>query len=100
MRHIKPKTLAALRREGDIWKCPGCSADNIHSINYIEQVLHGRGLRVLLDANHVEAIKDLPMASGSSFETRCGACGSYFAPKRIDGRRNPILHPAYTHEED
>ena len=100
MRDLKPKTLTALRREGDVWECPGCGADNIHSIYYIEQVLRGRGLATLLKKNRVKAVEDLPMASGSSFETRCGACGNSFAPKRIGGRRNPILHPAYTHEGD
>jgi len=100
MRHLKPKTLTALRREGDIWECPGCGADNIYSINYIEQVLRVRGLETLLKKNRVAAVEDLPMASGSSFETCCGACRHCFAPKRIGGRHNPILHPAYTHEED
>ena len=100
MRHLKPKTLSALRKEGDVWECPGCGADNIHSINYIEQVLRGRGLADLLKKNHVATVEDLPMASGSGFETQCGACRNSFAPRRIGGRRNPILHTAYTHEED
>lgn len=100
MRHLKPKTLTALRRAGDIWRCPGCGADNIHSINYIEQVLRGRGLATLLKENDVKTVEDLPIASGSSFETQCGACRNSFAPRRIGGRRNPILHSAYTHEED
>ena len=99
MRHLKPKTLTALRREGDIWTCPGCGADNIHSIAYIEQVLHGRGLTTLITKNGVKSLDDLPMASGSAFETICGRCRNGFAPRRIGGRRNPILHPAYTHEE-
>lgn len=100
MREPKPKTLTALRRAGDVWECPGCGADNIHSIAYIEQVLHGRGLAALLKKNRVKEAEDLPMASGSSFETRCGACGNFFAPKRIGEHRNPILYPAYTHKED
>ncbi len=97
---LKPKTLSALRKEGDVWECPGCGADNIHSINYIEQVLRGRGLETLLKKNHVLKVEDLPVATGSAFETQCGACRNYFAPKRIGGRRNPILYSAYTHEED
>lgn len=100
MIHLKPKTLSALRREGDVWECPGCGTDNVYSIAYVEQVLRGRGLKRLLEKNHVKAVEDLPIATGSGFETCCGACRNCFAPKRIGGRRNPILHPAYTHEED
>jgi len=100
MKHLKPKTLTALRRAGDIWTCPGCHADNIYSINYLEQVLTARGLNTLLKKSRVKSLDDMPQTSGSGFETRCGACGNSFAPRRIGGRRNPILHPAYTHEED
>lgn len=100
MRQLKPKTLTQLRREGDIWECPGCGADNLHSHNYVEQVLHGRGLKTLLEKNRATSIDDLPKVTGSAFENRCGACGKYFAPKKIGEHRNPILHPAYTHEED
>ena len=74
MKRLKPKTLSALRKEGDVWECSGCRADNIHSIYYIEQVLRGRGLRALLEKNHAKAVEDLPIATGSSFETCCGAC--------------------------
>ncbi|MDE3097326.1 MAG: hypothetical protein KGK07_15165 [Chloroflexota bacterium] len=100
MRHLTPKTLTQLRREGDVWECPDCGADNVYSIVYVEQVLRGRGLATLLKKNRVEAVEDLPVVTGSSFETCCGACRNCFAPRRVGRRRNPILHPAYTHEED
>ena len=99
MRALTPKTLTQLRKSGDVWECPGCGADNIHSIAYIEKVLSVRGQQALLKKNRVKSVEDLPMASGSSFETQCGACRNYFAPKRVGRRRNPILRPAYTHEE-
>lgn len=95
------KTLGQLRDEGDVWCCPVCHRDNVHSIGYVASVLNPRGVEALLKGARVESLDDLPVATGSAFETVCGACRVNVAPRRIDGGfLNPILHPAYTHGED
>ncbi len=62
----------------DFWLCPGCGQVNTLSL--------------------VHASDAMPMAHGSMFETCCGHCRGYFAPKYADdGSRNPILSECYTH---
>lgn len=92
------KTIGALRDEGDIWTCPGCGRDNVHSYTYALQVLSRNDLERLAGGTNLD---NIPVATGSSFETDCGACRRSFAPRRLaGGARNPILHGMYTHEPD
>jgi hypothetical protein len=75
------KTLGQLRDDGDTWVCPGCSKENVYSLTYVQSVLSRRDLRTLAGSNNPD---DLPVVTGSAFESHCGACRGYFAPVQLD----------------